>query len=400
MAYTKLETRKDGSRYYTIRVSRGYGLSGYSMRWDVPDGLSEKYIKRELHKVARDFEKRCEAGEVMTRAEKHEQERLEALEQSKINTVKQYGDNIFLPTKEIELSVNTCDYYEDMLQGHVYPEIGSRKLPDVTSADIQKIILSMQKEGYSYSTIRGVYITVNQLFKMAYKSDLIDRNPCDKVDHPKRKKGDIDNKDKKAFSKNELQYIIQCLDNEPLKWRALIRLLIDTGIRRGEALGLKWSAVDLKNKRIRIENNLCYSENKGLYETSPKSNKARTISISDEVAELLKEQKREQLSQTLISKYVFNQDASKRPVNPRSVGRYLERFGKKYDIEDCHAHKFRHTFATLAITNGADIASVSEILGHSEKSITLDMYTHADEEAQERAAEIFRKSIYQENISQ
>ena len=66
---------------------------------------------------------------------------------------------------------------------------------------------------------------------------------------------------------------------------------------------------------------------------------------------------------------------------------------KKNGIEDLHPHKLRHSFASIAITNGADIASVSEILGHSDKAVTLRMYTHADQASMTRASNIFREAI-------
>ena len=73
----------------------------------------------------------------------------------------------------------------------------------------------------------------------------------------------------------------------------------------------------------------------------------------------------------------------------------MARFAKKYGVEDMPPHKLRHSFASIAITNGADVASVSEKLGHSDKAVTLRMYTHADEESMKRASQIFRDAIKQ-----
>lgn len=73
--------------------------------------------------------------------------------------------------------------------------------------------------------------------------------------------------------------------------------------------------------------------------------------------------------------------------------RYMQKFAKKYNVPGLHPHKLRHTFASIAITNGADVASVSEKLGHSDKAITLRMYTHADKESMKRASQIFRDAL-------
>ena len=82
-------------------------------------------------------------------------------------------------------------------------------------------------------------------------------------------------------------------------------------------------------------------------------------------------------------------------MHPQSPTHYLKMFAKRYKIEGLHPHKLRHSFASVAITNGADIASVSEKLGHTDKAVTLRMYTHADQESIKRASQIFRDAVKQ-----
>jgi len=154
----------------------------------------------------------------------------------------------------------------------------------------------------------------------------------------------------------EIRHIWNCLSQEPLKWRAMIRLLIDTGIRRGECCGLQWKDVD------------------------------------PQIIALLRELRLEQ-SKKAISQYVFTQEGSAEPIHPQSPARYLQNFARKYGIQGLHPHKLRHSFASIAITNGADISSVSEKLGHTDKAVTLRMYTHADQESIKRASQIFRDAI-------
>ena len=94
-----------------------------------------------------------------------------------------------------------------------------------------------------------------------------------------------------------------------------------------------------------------------------------------------------------MSKWVFTQDGSPEVMHPQSPTHYLKMFAKRYDIEGLHPHKLRHSFASVAITSGADIASVSEKLGHTDKAVTLRMYTHADQESIKRASQIFRNAV-------
>ena len=95
------------------------------------------------------------------------------------------------------------------------------------------------------------------------------------------------------------------------------------------------------------------------------------------------------------SEFVFTEKGYNRPMHPQAPNRYFQKFGEKYGI-DIHPHLLRHSFASVAITSGADIASVSEVLGHADKATTLRMYTHADEESKRRAAGIVLQAIGQE----
>ena len=104
-------------------------------------------------------------------------------------------------------------------------------------------------------------------------------------------------------------------------------------------------------------------------------------------------QLREEQAGKCISAFVFTQEGSAEPMHPQSPTRYLKKLSERCGVADLHPHKLRHTFASVAITNGADVASVSEALGHSDKAVTLRMYTHANEESVRNAAEIFREAI-------
>ena len=98
-------------------------------------------------------------------------------------------------------------------------------------------------------------------------------------------------------------------------------------------------------------------------------------------------------AQKAISQYVFTKEGSPEPMHPQSPTRYLKKFSERYGVPDLHPHKLRHTFASIAITNGADVASVSVALGHTDKAVTLQMYTHADQNSISQAAQIVREAI-------
>lgn len=392
MASKRLKITKDGRRYYEIRVSRGRGQSYLVSRWYVPEGWSARAIERELAKQAADFERRCKSGEVLSHTERKEKEKREAQEAAAIQTLKQYGEGVFMPAKAVRCSENTRSSFQGMLNKHIYPVLGDIKMPEIKSAQITKLLLNVQAEGKAHATVVKIYNILNLLFKMAYLGDMIDRNPMDKVERPRPRKEEVCSGEVESYTAEELRYILQCVDKEPLKWRAMLHLLIDTGIRRGEACGLQWKHINFANHSITIAGNLCYTAEKGIYLDTPKSRKIRTIDIDPAITALLWELRLDQ-SQKAISQYVFTQEGSSEPMHPQTPTRYMQKFAKRYGIEHLHPHKLRHSFASIAIVNGADIASVSEKLGHADKSTTLRLYTHADQESIKQASNIFREAI-------
>lgn len=381
---------KDGRAYYLIRVRRGREKSALSRRWYVPDGWSQRAIDRELAKVSAEFERQVQAGEVISRDEKRLQAAQEAAEAAKIVTLRQYGEKVFMPAKTLTATENTRASFQGNLDKWVYPAIGDIKLPEITSAQISALLLDMQGKGKAHATVVKVYTILNSLFKMAYLSDMIVRNPMDKVERPKPRKDEIKPQTAQAYTAQEVRDILTALEGEPLKWRAFIHLLIDTGVRRGEALAVQWEDIDFQENTILICRNLCYTPGKGIYLDTPKNGRCRMVDVGEDTLQLLK-QIREQ--QGAGGKYIFTQDNSLEPMHPTSPTHYFRQFSKRNGIKDFHPHKLRHTFASVAITAGADVVSVSETLGHSDTAVTLRMYTHANDESRRRASRIFRDAI-------
>lgn len=172
------------------------------------------------------------------------------------------------------MSENGRSTYPGILDHWIYPALGELKQPEITPAEISTLLLSMQAAGKVQSTCIKAYTVLKFLFKMAYLADLTDRNPMDKVERPKPRKDEMKKPaEAESWTAGELKYILACLEHEPLKWRPHISLVIDTGLRRGEACGLKWESVDLDAGKITIAGNLCYTPAKGVYLDTPKNGK-------------------------------------------------------------------------------------------------------------------------------
>ena len=389
MPSIRKRTTKDGQVFYEIRVSRGRGQAYLSKRWYPPDGWSQKAIDKELTKQAAEFERKVKAGEVISRAEQKENDLREKQEAAKIQTLRQYSETVFIPSLTVRCSENTRCSYQLNLDNWILPNLGDLKIPDITSANINAVLLSMQAQGKAQSTCVKVYTVLHSLFKMAYMGDVIEKNPMDRVERPRPRKDEAQGKEVEAYTVEEVQRILAGLEGEPPKWRAYLRLLIDTGIRRGEACGLRWKDVNFQTNTITISGNLCYTPQKGVYLDTPKNGHTRIVDVDTDVMKLLLALR---AKQKVISQYVFSQNNGQ-PIHPQSPTRYMKKFSERYNVPNLHPHKLRHTFASIAITNGADVASVSEKLGHSDKAVTLRMYTHADQESMKRASNIFRDAI-------
>ena len=397
MASTKLMETKDGKRFFKISVSRGYGKTPYTMRWYWPDGWSKRTAEREAAKQAAAFELACKNGEVLNRAQEREKAAQEAAEAAKLKTVRQYADGVFMPTKEATFSENARSSYRMFLDKHILPILGDVLLVEVSPAMIQKLLIDFQRAGYAHATTVKLYNILNGLFEMAFLDDSIPMNPMLKVKRPAPRKDEQPQEESdKAYTVQELSYILSCAAQEPLQWQTYISLAADTGLRRGECCGLQWSDIDFKAGTVTVRRNLQYTTAAGVYATSPKNGKVRVVDVGPETLALLK-QLREKQVQSCISKWCFTQEGTAEPMHPQSPTRYFKKFGQRYGVKDFHPHKLRHSSASIAITNGADVVSVSERLGHSDTAVTLRMYAHANEESIRRAGQTVRDALKAQN---
>ena len=257
MASAKKKQRKNGSFFYEISVSRGYSKSPYTMRWDIPEGLATKTVKARLRDVAAKFEQDCKNGKVKTRKERKEElqqaELKRILDEKNRMTFKRYCEETFLPDIRQRCSENTIYNYRLQLEKHVYPDIGQLEMQGIKAGDINQLLRKHQAASDSLSTPIKVYTIVRAVMKMAYKDELIEHNPMDRVDRPSKRKDLSKAQSSMSCTVDEIQKLCEALKTEPILWQALVRLLIDSGMRIGECVGLLWSNVDFDKARITVD---------------------------------------------------------------------------------------------------------------------------------------------------
>lgn len=387
---TQYVERKNGKGAYQINVY--HEGKRYTTTWSIPDGWSKTAIQRGLKKAESEFTAAVKSGEATTLKEQKERARQEAAERSQIITLRKYAEGVFMPAKMVTISEHTRESYQSNFRIHILPALGDMKLTEIKAVHINAFLLNMQKNGSKLGSVIKAYNILNGLFKMAFLEETIEANPMDKVTRPKATKAERVNKGIEAYTKEEIKRLRECADKEPLKWRTLAYLLTDTGCRIGEALGVMWKYVDFDRCQIRFENNLCYTPSKGTYNDTIKNGNIRTNTISKKTIDLLQQMKAEQEKLEVSTKYVFTQDPNGEPMHHDSPRDYFGKFGARYGFENCHPHKLRHSFISIAVTSGADIASIAAIVGDKIETI-LKYYTHANEESKAAATRIYLDAI-------
>lgn len=392
MASIRKRETSGGKIFYEIRISRGRGKTPLSKCWYPPDGWSKKKIEKEVNKLAVEYERQAATGEIVSREETAEIKERQRIEEARVPTFRQYVETCFMPALVIRCSEKTRIGYEYLFNKPIYPAIGDIKLPNITTAMINSLLVKYQSTGKSHASCVKVYAMLSSVFKSAYMDDTITTNPMLKVRRPKPRKDEKGGHQTDSFTVEEAKRLISVLEKEPLKWQVYTRLLIDTGLRRGEACGLQWKDIDFKKATAKIVRTLNYTPAKGVYVDTPKNGKSRIVPLTKTDIDLLKRLLTSQ-SEGCLSKWVFTQEDSTEPMHPDSPTKYFKLLSDRCKFKRLHPHKLRHTFASIAITNGADVASVSETLGHADKGFTLKMYTHASEESKRRVSNLVEELL-------
>lgn len=179
---------------------------------------------------------------------------------------------------------------------------------------------------------------------------------------------------------------------------ALVVLLF-TGLRRGELLGLEWQDIDFTNNLLYIKRTSQYIPKYGIITKPPKNKTSkRIISISDECKKILLSYQLWWTNQNFKKSNRLFLSSKGEPMHPDSLNDYIKKLILKYDLPKFSPHSLRHTHASLLIKSGIDIATISRRLGHANPGITLKVYLHAFTSAQETAATKISFSQFDYNI--
>lgn len=303
----------------------------------------------------------------------------------------------------VELAPKTIESYE-VLFVRIIEELGHYKLKDIRAIHLVEFYNRLRRinkpKQLSDNTVLHYYVLINRMLVIAVKWDLIEFNPNSKIDRPKLKKKELI-----IYDKDMTLKLFRCIDNECIKYQAVMYLAIDSGARRGELTGLNWNDVNLDKGTISINKVTQVANHQILEKGYPKNNSSvRTINISDKTREILITYKEEQeeLKEKLGSKWI---DSNKLFINdfggfmhPDTPSKIFLKIRQKNKLPHMKFHGLRHTSASLQIYEGVHMKVISKRLGHSSCSTTDLIYSHVDDKLDKEVANVFN-NIFNEKES-
>jgi integrase len=291
----------------------------------------------------------------------------------------------------------TYEHHARIARNHILPTLGRLKLVDLTPAHVQTLYAAKFDAGYALSTRRHIHVTLGKTLKQAVKWRYLIASPVAGAEVPKGDIALLDYEDLPDLEMGVLEewqakkFLATACERDPRHW-ALYVLAHATGMRQGEILGLPWSRLDLTRRLVRVRQTLVLV--KGGFEFSGPKTKAsrRDIELRSEAVEALRLHRKHQLEERmrlggvledrgLVFSSTTGTPIRRQNLHRRSFKPLLEEAG----LPDIRFHDLRHTFASIALSKGANINAVSKMLGHSSVRITLDIYSHLMPGMQEAA---------------
>lgn len=299
----------------------------------------------------------------------------------------------WIKIKEKTVRYNTCRNYRERYDRNISPVIGKKILKDVTTIDCQRIMNKMSDEGYRTTTIYQARIALYNMLDYAYQNDVILKNPCNKT--VKHNIGKCSTK-KEALTIEQQKIFCNAITESSYEYQ--YRFILQTGLRTGELVGLKWSDVDFKNKTISIQRATEYRHSNKEWRTGEPKSKAgyRTIPLTDEAVNILRLQKKKNQSFQMIEMEWKDQVflcKKGTPVKNSTYDTALFKICEKCNLPKFSMHVLRHTFATRCIEAGMIPKTLQTILGHSNISITMNLYVHTTEDQKSKEMEKVARAL-------
>lgn len=290
-------------------------------------------------------------------------------------TVGQFLDRWLTDCCEPSVRPSTLRSYRDTVRLHIAPVLGKWPLSKLSPQHVQAFIKAQLATGLSRRSVQYHHRVLSQALNRAIKWDLVARNVAKLVAPPRVPRHEI-----QPFSPDEARQFLDAIAGH--RDEALYTVAIALGLRRGEALGLRWDDIDLDAGTLRVRYALQRLPG-GLQLTEPKSDRSRrTIAMPALVAKALRSHRARQLAQRLAAGPRWQDGgfafASGRgtPLDERAVHKRFKAVLSNAGLRDQRFHDLRHACASLLLAQGVHARGVMEVLGHSQISLTMNTYAH------------------------
>lgn len=303
------------------------------------------------------------------------------VEQGTIVTGPEQTLNVFLNhwLEEIHkptLRLSSYIKYRKVIDTYILPELGHLKLQKLSPQIVQAFYRRKEKEGLAPKTVNSIHGVLHKALDTAVRWNMLARNVCDVLSPPRIVKHEI-----QPLSMEQAQHLLEVARGDRLEMPLLLALV--TGLRRGELLGLKWADIDFAQGALQVKRTLDYVAHHGYVESESKTKSGRRrIALPKFVVEALKQHRIQQLEQRLKvgeawqeSDYVFT-GLTGGPFNPRYLLILFDQLLESAELPHMRFHDLRHSAATILLSMGINPKIVQEILGHSNISMTMDVYSH------------------------
>ena len=290
--------------------------------------------------------------------------------------------------KEGTVRYNTVRNYRERYKYNIKEEIGTFKLSEVKPLHCQSILNVMYDKKYAYGTMQQTRITMYNMFQSALENDLLLSNPVRKSVKCKYR----ETKERRVLTIEEQEKFLEYA-KETLHYEEFA-LILQTGMRVSEVMGLKWSDIDFAKRSISIQRILHFRKKEERFEFGePKSKSGiREIPMTDECYRILKEVKMKKLVSVEFPDLVFTNKLGI-PTKSSTYDSAIAKITCKAGIEKFSMHCLRHTFATRCIECGMRPKTLQKILGHANISITMNLYVHVTDEEKYKEMQKLNKIV-------
>ena len=317
--------------------------------------------------MAKKLEAKLALGDMKLSSKKEKQK-------SEVSTFEEYAGTWIEVIVQATCKATTLGDYKGILQNHVLSEFGKKPVNEITRLMVKSFLMKKVNQGYANSTIVHMKNAISGVLNLAMDDEVIAVNPAHNV-------GKLFKKQQaklvfEPYSQEELKKALNYLEKHYSKHYPMFLTMARTGIRYGECLGLQWRDIDFENRFINIERGF----SKGKIET-PKSGQSRKVDMSLQLTGALKQLLHQRKIDTLkngwgdFPEWVFVKDNGN-PYHESYSRRIFYKAIEKAGLRKIRIHDLRHTYATLRITKGDNVADVSKQLGHHSVKFTMDIYYH------------------------